>query len=1764
MGVGKLQPKVLKIPTQPLRLASLLMLISFVLSIPSTASANQIIDKQRSPSLSLDKTNNGVDLIHITAPNENLQSHNVFKAFNVDEKGAILNNSNTLTSSKLGGIIYANPNYSPNTPLAKEILLEVSGSTKSSLLGYLEIAGGKADLILSNPNGIYLNGAGFINIHNLFLNTTANTPQPFYDSKIEIEGLGADLTAINKAEFITQIARLNAPLYGGKEVLFRIEDSKATNPNPNNATKEEDTNNTSNPPQPSFGFDARILGSLYAGKITIIANKEGVGVKSEGGLYANADSLSINTKGEIVLKEAIAKDEINLKASGKITLTQEAQAQRLAIISPILENTAKLHFKDSTITTNLLDNQAQIYSMALNLHTNTFKNSGILVSPKLNIQTNTFKNLGNIESKDLALTTQAFNNKGSLKSNQAEITAHNLSNYGSLASSTLLINSNILENTDSLQAHTLTLKADILGNQGSLRANFLNMSLKDYNFQEGEIVAEDSLSLNANNLTLSKNLNIPANAFINLSGDFHNTKNLSLNALYLQANKIMNTSVIALREDSILESKSLSNTKNAKLLSLKHLALENQVLENKGEILSHSLNIHTQTLNNLSASIQSLQDFTLSTHTLNNQGSILQSPYNTRWYYPLTTSPHKTPPITTKDIFLKTLDKDFQSLYAQLHKPQGKWSSSPYVKNIELPNSTLKTTQSSLKAGGNLTITAKEILNQEAKILAGNSLNITTQSLQNTRVSMPLRLQVVYGRDYEVVENRSIPLKKNQSQEEAQKEVESIKEEALKEGRISNENLSFRSRKFSKSRFIYSYTLTKTITPEYKSHYATSLFSNTPTLIRSAGEANIQAQNILNQSFLGFQANTTLTTHLLNNTKDAIFFNNGNLSLQAHTFKNEGELRVGSLDATLHTLENIAGKIVSNNNASLNLHTLKNQGISNKTYSQRWVNAQESALILEEIAQEDLREPRSYLNAQRTSRKNGTWDNSPAEHLVRSELLTSNAPSFKAFLEVKGNLDIQAKEILNQEADILVGKNLQITANLLNNSKIPQYAKVDFILNQGFRYSKRNKWGKWGWGDDIASARGSTNQGFYSASNTSILVAGNANIKAKRIGNGELLSHHKNTQAFTKPSTINPLNPLLTFLIPQSLKNNALFSNKTNRTNANSHPTFTLDLSTLNNSIFSLNLDKEGPLLKLNTSLANFYTKENNSLSKTLASPTLKAPIESNPLYTDPSMVLSSDYFLKRLGFNPKTKLLGDNALEEYLISQSLLEQSSKNYLAKDYFSLRHNLLENALLEQTRLGLKAGMPLSVEQIKSLNKDILWYEYHSIQTPDGNLQEVLVPKVYLANHTLDSSSTLEAKGDLTLQANTLTNQANITAENLFASLQSFNQESNLTKARFQAQNNLFLNTLSFKNLGGDLKAGENLSINTQDFLNQSIFKTSNLYKDNSNAYHLQTSLTHKAILESKNIFIKAQDFQSKAALFKAKDSLFILAKDISLLGDNTLKSIQRGLGDNSSLSKEINHNGNSLESKNMYLFAKENIKSVGSNFLAKENILLEANNIYLIPGENTQSLEVKKSKKGMFKSTQEFSFFQKNTYTKNTLEGRNITLRAKEDLTLYGVDIKTRGDRDSTFTNPSLTLDSNPNTSLESNLNTNSNTSITLEANNILQAGVKDTTFSYHSKTSSSFFGLKKSSFKESSFIQNAKYALIQSDSNLTLDATSSLLLEGVKISSNNMTLKANTLEIKPLILQSYQEKELNKGLKLTPTFSKDTLIQTKIVASLWN
>ena len=95
---------------------------------------------------------NGVPLVNIVAPNGAGLSHNKFTDYNVTAKGLILNNSTAIGSSKLGGILTANPNFSGTA--ATKILNEVTGSSRSQLKGFTEVFGSKADVIVANQNGI--------------------------------------------------------------------------------------------------------------------------------------------------------------------------------------------------------------------------------------------------------------------------------------------------------------------------------------------------------------------------------------------------------------------------------------------------------------------------------------------------------------------------------------------------------------------------------------------------------------------------------------------------------------------------------------------------------------------------------------------------------------------------------------------------------------------------------------------------------------------------------------------------------------------------------------------------------------------------------------------------------------------------------------------------------------------------------------------------------------------------------------------------------------------------------------------------------------------------------------------------------------------------------------------------------------------------------------------------------------------------------------------------------------------------------------------------------------------------------------------------------------------------------------------------------------------------------------------------------------------------------------------------------------------------
>ena len=277
----------------------------FMLFLHIGSLANGIVpDSATSKDLKVDKASNGVPLVNIEAPDKNGTSHNVYKDYNVDGKGVILNNSKDLTQSQLGGLIYGNPNLQ-NGKEASTIINEVSGVNRSKIEGYQEIAGKKADYILANPNGIYVNGAGFINTGNVTLTTGSgdNILNP-EKGKIEIDGKGIDLRNVNKAELIARVAEISGPVYGGEEVNLKLGSKGKSN-------------------KPEYALDGRALGSITQAKgdIKISSTETEIRDKLVAENTINIESKKTKNSGQIQANKDITingnVDSSNLISTNK-------------------------------------------------------------------------------------------------------------------------------------------------------------------------------------------------------------------------------------------------------------------------------------------------------------------------------------------------------------------------------------------------------------------------------------------------------------------------------------------------------------------------------------------------------------------------------------------------------------------------------------------------------------------------------------------------------------------------------------------------------------------------------------------------------------------------------------------------------------------------------------------------------------------------------------------------------------------------------------------------------------------------------------------------------------------------------------------------------------------------------------------------------------------------------------------------------------------------------------------------------------------------------------------------------------------------------------------------------------------------------------------------------------------------------------------------------------------------------------------------------
>ena len=587
--------------------------------------ANLELDPNSRYNTKLDMSRNGTPIVNISTPNGRGISINEFLDYNVGHEGQVLNNADNIGRSHLAGIINANPNLAANQA-ANLIILQVNGSNRSDIEGYLEaLSRQKVNVILSNENGIYLNGAGTINIRN-FVPTTGRVKLQNGDfvgidvekGRVVIGSNGFDASTTDYVNVIAKALELQGSLVGNKVDVTLGENTVDKN---GAVTSRHGIN--------SVAIDASKLGSMYAGQISIISTDKGAGVNSRGIVYSRDKKLEITADGKInVAKikgngieingteynqaELASSDKgININAKN-IKLNGETQAAGDINLNGDTQNNSKIYSEGNFNTRSLL-NTGDI-NVAGNFKADDFKNVLAAVNTGGNLNVKNLENSGSIQVSKSTGIDRKLNNSGNLTSIDKITVKNDILNSGNISTNGDLSSKNAIS-SGIIVANNFT--TSNLQNDGKI---FTNADLKTKYFKNtGEIsavgkISSDSMvssgSIRTNeNLDISGDLNndgtlqsakdITVSSNIKNSGKIYAGGNLSgkdavssgkIVSKNLRVNDLKNDGEIFTNED--LQAKNVTNTgkiASAGNISTKDLKTSGNIKSNRKVIVSGKL-----------------------------------------------------------------------------------------------------------------------------------------------------------------------------------------------------------------------------------------------------------------------------------------------------------------------------------------------------------------------------------------------------------------------------------------------------------------------------------------------------------------------------------------------------------------------------------------------------------------------------------------------------------------------------------------------------------------------------------------------------------------------------------------------------------------------------------------------------------------------------------------------------------------------------------------------------------------------------------------------------------------------------------------------------------------------------------------------------------------------------------------------------------------------------------------------------------------------
>ena len=574
------------------KLVAFMLLIAMNINMFGT---NLMLDPNSQHNTKLDTSANGTPIINISTPNNRGVSINEFLEYNVGHEGQVLNNADNMGRSHIAGMINANPNLGPNQA-ANLIILQVNGANRSQIEGYIEaLSRNRVDVVLSNENGIYLNGAGTINVRK-FTPATGRVTLKDGDvvgidvekGRVVIGANGFDATNTDYVNIIAKSLEMQGNLVGNKVDVILGENFVDNN---GAVTSKGGIN--------SVAIDAGNLGSMYAGQVRIVSTDKGAGVNSGALIYSKNEKLEITADGKINVAKikgngieikgsdytqtelASSDRDINITAN-TVKLAGQTQAVGNVGLNADVENASEI-LTNGNLKTKKLTNTGKVKVLKKVEITGELDNGGSLISADGVTVTKDVKNTGEISANDdftaknVVSSGKVFgkniqaddvDNSGKMLT-KGKFTAKNVKNTGEIASGDK-ISAKKLENSG-----TAATSSDISVSDSLVNHNGGNIEGKNVEVKGSELRNAGKIS--------AGNIRSKVNEVIN-SGQVHSSRDVDFDT-----QKLTNTGEILAVNDVNLAGADVTN--NGKIASNNRILLDNSKITNTGEILSGNISM---------------------------------------------------------------------------------------------------------------------------------------------------------------------------------------------------------------------------------------------------------------------------------------------------------------------------------------------------------------------------------------------------------------------------------------------------------------------------------------------------------------------------------------------------------------------------------------------------------------------------------------------------------------------------------------------------------------------------------------------------------------------------------------------------------------------------------------------------------------------------------------------------------------------------------------------------------------------------------------------------------------------------------------------------------------------------------------------------------------------------------------------------------------------------------------------------------------------